>query len=379
MRALVDRILGGRHVPLFIKELTQLGRNRRLVVMLIVPPTLQLLLFGFALNPEVTGLRLAVVDESRTPESRQLVSAFGESGSFLIPAQYPSSVQAGDAISEGDADAALIIPSDFAERRVRGETASVQLLLDATNANTAAIAGGYAARIVESLNRSLAAGRPRAARPLVLTSTVTLLYNPGLQNSWFITTGMIGTLLVLVGSLVASGSLVVEKETGTIEQLLMTPASATEIIIAKMAPLLILLTADSVIALSVARAVVAVPVRGSPLLFGMAGMLCVFAGIGIGTFIATFTKSQQQAQLMGFFVNPPVALLSGVVTPIEAMPEWIRPFTLLNPVRHFATISRGVLLKGVGLEVLYPNFLALLAAAILLVGISAWRFRKQFG
>ena len=241
MRALVDRILGGRHVPLFIKELTQLGRNRRLVVMLIVPPTLQLLLFGFALNPEVTGLRLAVVDESRTPESRQLVSAFGESGSFLIPAQYPSSVQAGDAISEGDADAALIIPSDFAERRVRGETASVQLLLDATNANTAAIAGGYAARIVESLNRSLAAGRPRAARPLVLTSTVTLLYNPGLQNSWFITTGMIGTLLVLVGSLVASGSLVVEKETGTIEQLLMTPASATEIIIAKMAPLLILL------------------------------------------------------------------------------------------------------------------------------------------
>lgn len=379
MRALVDRILGGRHVPLFIKELTQLGRNRRLVVMLIVPPTLQLLLFGFALNPEVTGLRLAVVDESRTPESRQLVSAFGESGSFLIPAQYPSSVQAGDAISEGDADAALIIPSDFAERRVRGETASVQLLLDATNANTAAIAGGYAARIVESLNRSLAAGRPRAARPLVLTSTVTLLYNPGLQNSWFITTGMIGTLLVLVGSLVASGSLVVEKETGTIEQLLMTPASATEIIIAKMAPLLILLTADIVIALSVARAVFAVPVRGSLLLFGMAGMLCVFAGIGIGTFIATFTKSQQQAQLMGFFVNPPVALLSGVVTPIEAMPEWIRPFTLLNPVRHFATISRGVLLKGVGLEVLYPNFLALLAAAILLVGISAWRFRKQFG
>jgi len=146
-----------------------------------------------------------------------------------------------------------------------------------------------------------------------------------------------------------------------------------------MAPLLILLTADIVIALSVARAVFAVPVRGSLLLFGMAGMLCVFAGIGIGTFIATFTKSQQQAQLMGFFVNPPVALLSGVVTPIEAMPEWIRPFTLLNPVRHFATISRGVLLKGVGLDVLYPNFLALLAAAVLLVGISAWRFRKQFG
>lgn len=379
MKTLVERLVDGRLVPLFLKELTQLGRNKRLVVMLIVPPTLQLLLFGFALNPEVTGLRLAVVDESRTPESRQLVSAFAESGSFVIPAQFASSSQAGETISEGNADAALIIPRDFAERRVRGETAPVQLLLDATNANTAAIAGGYAARIVESLNRSLMAGRPRLAGPLTINATVTLLYNPGLQNSWFIATGMIGTLLVLVGSLVASGSLVVEKETGTIEQLLMTPASATEIIIAKMAPLLILLTADIAIALAVARIVFAVPVRGSLLLFGMAGMLCVFAGIGIGTFIATFTKSQQQAQLMGFFVNPPIALLSGVVTPIEAMPEWIRPFTLLNPVRHFATISRGVLLKGVGIDVLYPNMLALLAAAVLLVGISAWRFRKQFG
>lgn len=379
MRALGGWLAEGRLVPLFLKELTQLGRNRRLVVMLVVPPTIQLLLFGFALNPEVTGLRLAVVDQSRTPESRQVVSAFASSGSFVIPAQFASAEQAGASISNGDADAALVIPFDFAERRVRGDTATVQLLLDATNANTAAIAGGYAARIVESLNRRLLAEVPRAARPIGLTTTVTLLYNPGLLNSWFVTTGLIGTLLVLVGSLVASGSLVVEKETGTIEQLLMTPASATEIIVAKMAPLLLLLTADIVIALSVARIVFDVPVRGSLALFGVAGILCVLSGIGIGTFIATFTKSQQQAQLMGFFVNPPIALLSGVVTPIEAMPEWIRPFTLVNPVRHFATISRGVLLKGAGLDVLYPHLLALVAAAVLLVGISAWRFRKQFG
>lgn len=379
MKGLAGWLLGGRLVPLFIKELTQLGRNRRLVVMLIVPPTIQLLLFGVALNPEVTDLRIAIVDESRTPQSRDLVSAFAESGSFLIPVQYASTDASTKALTDGLADASLVIPRDFAERRVRGETAAIQLVLDATNANTAAIAGGYAARIVEAYNRRLAGQAPAPARPLALSTTVTLLYNPGLQNSWFITTGLIGTLLVLIGSIVASGSLVVEKETGTIEQLLMTPASATEIIIAKMLPLLLLLTADIAVALTVARIVFAVPMRGSLALFASAGMLCVFAGIGIGTFVATFTRSQQQAQLMAFFVNPPVAMLSGVVTPIEAMPEWIRPFTWINPVRHFATISRGVMLKGVGLDVLYPNVLMLLGISMVLVLVSAWRFRKQFG
>jgi ABC-2 type transport system permease protein len=122
-----------------------------------------------------------------------------------------------------------------------------------------------------------------------------------------------------------------------------------------------------------------VPVRGSMLLLFCAGALCVFAGIGIGTFLATFTRSQQQAQLMGFFVNPPLAMLSGATTPIEGMPKWLQPITLINPVRHFAIISRGVMLKGTGLAELYPNFLVLLGIAVFLVGLSAWRFRKQLG
>jgi ABC-2 type transport system permease protein len=411
-------IFGGRFWPLTLKELRQIKRNRRLVFSLIIPPTLQLILFGFALNPQVTHLRLGVVDASRTAESRVLVSAFVESQSFAVEAQFASADELGAALSRGDLDAGLVVPADYAKKRARREPVDVQLLIDAVNSNTAAIAGGYAARIVAAFNQKLAQSTPPpvmqapaptttqqtganaddasaaslpsqpavtlnlAPSPLaraVVTPRITLLYNPGLLNSWFIITGTLGTLLVLNGSIVASASMVIEKEVGTIEQLLMTPAEATEIIAAKIAPLFLLLCGDVLLAVTVGRVVFGVPVRGSMLLLFCAGALCVFAGIGIGTFLATFTRSQQQAQLMGFFVNPPLAMLSGATTPIEGMPKWLQPITLINPIRHFATISRGVMLKGTGLTELYPNFLVLLGIAVLLVGVSAWRFRKQLG
>jgi ABC-2 type transport system permease protein len=204
-----------------------------------------------------------------------------------------------------------------------------------------------------------------------------VLYNPGLRNSWFIVTGTIGILMVMIGSLVASASMVNEKESGTIEQLLMTPAGSTEIIAAKVAPIMLLLSGDILLAVGVVRVVFELPVRGSLVLLYFAGMLCVLAGIGIGTFIATFTRSQTQAQLMSFFVNPPISMLSGATTPIGGMPYWMQQVSYLNPVRHFSTIARGVLLKGVGLEVLYPNLLALTAFTLVIVGASVWRFRKQ--
>jgi ABC-2 type transport system permease protein len=389
------------------------------VISLIIPPTIQIIIFGFALNPEVTNLRLGVVDYSRGAYSRELVSAFVESRAFDITAYYASSDELGKALSAGKLDAGLVIPYDFARQRERHVTAHVQLLLDAVNSNTAQIAGGYAARIVAALNQRLAvppsagsvepsptpsnqstgndnnnqASSPSetATAPAVVidfsgsanrgsvVSRVALLYNPGLENAWFIVTGTLGTLLVLNGSLVASGSLVREKETGTIEQLLMTPAEASEVIIAKIAPLFILLCGDIGLALIVSYVAFGVPVRGSLLLLYISGALCVLAGIGIGTFIATFTRSQQQAQLLGFFVNPPLALLSGSTTPIEAMPQWLQPLTLVNPIRHFAEIARGIMLKGAGIKILYPNFLALIGIAFLLVSVSAWKFRKQLG
>jgi ABC-2 type transport system permease protein len=370
---MLARIFALRIWSLFIKEFHQIRRNRRLVIMLIIPPTLNIILFGLALNPNFENLRLGVVDYSHTPESRELVSAFIEGLVFRIDGYYSSPDDMGRVIGKGDLDAGLVIPRDFARKRLRREPVEVQLVVDAVNANTATIAGGYAARIIASLNQKIAISTARVA----VTPHLTLLYNPGLKSSWFITTGMIGLLLVLQGSVVSSAALVREKELGTIEQLLMTPAGSSELIIAKVCPIFLLLAFDIALALGVARLVFGVPMRGSLLLFFLSASLCVVCGIGMGMMIATFTRTQQQAQLMGFFTNPPLAILSGATTPIEAMPVWLQPVTTINPVKHFAIIARGIMLKGSSVDVLYGELLALAVIALVMISLSAWRFRKQ--
>ncbi|MBV9927326.1 MAG: ABC transporter permease [Acidobacteria bacterium] len=376
LRLLTDN----RFWPLFMKELRQIKRNRKLVVMLIMPPTVNLVLLGFAMNSEVKNVKLGVVDYSRTAESRELVSAFVESGSFQIADTFRSTEELGRSLSAGRLDAGLVVPEDYARMRARGQTAETQILVDGVDSNRAGIAAGYAMRVVSAFNERQGA-QGVAARPADVRGgaepRVAVLYNPGLRSSWFIVTGTIGLLMVMIGSLVASASMVNEKEGGTIEQLLMTPAGSSEIILAKVAPIMLLLSGDILLAVGVVRVVFDLPVRGSMVLLYFAGMLCVLAGIGIGTFIATFTKSQTQAQLMGFFVNPPLSMLSGATTPLEGMPHWMQQISYVNPVRHFSTIARGVLLKGVGVEVLYPNLLALTAFTLVIVGASVWRFRKQ--
>jgi drug efflux transport system permease protein len=370
------KLLNHRFWPLFIKELNELRRNKRLVAMMLLPPTLNIVLLGFAMNPEVTNLKLGIVDESRTAESRAVISAFRESRSFTAAGYYTSADELGKALNDGTLNAGIVIPSDFATKRTRGETAEIQFLVDGVDSNTAGIAGGYASRVIASMNEKIAISRTNVPRAQA-RSQVSLLYNPGLENSWFIVTGMIGMLLVMLGSAIASTAMVKEKEVGTVEQLLMTPAGSAEIILAKMSPIFLTLSLTIALALIVGGVVFGVPIRGSLLLLYGSGMLCILSGIGIGTIIATFTRSQQQANLMSFFVTPPLSMLSGATTPLEAIPKWMQPLTDLNPVKHFAVLARGVMLKGVGLSVLYPNFLALVAFTIVLVGVSAWRFRKQ--
>jgi ABC-2 type transport system permease protein len=362
-----------RFLALVVKELRQMKRNRRLVAMLVLPPTVNLLLFGVAMNPEVTGLRLGVVDDSHTAESRELVSAFVESNSFVISGTYTSVGSLSEALSAGNLDAGIVVPPDYSDKRARGETAEIQFLVDGVNSNTASVASGYVSRTLASLNARLA---PTTVERGV-SASVAVLYNPGLRSSWFIVSGMIGMLLVMLGSLAAAAAMVREKETGTIEQLLMTPAKETEVILAKIAPVFVLLTLDIGLALLVARAAFDLPIRGSLTLLFIAGSLCVLSGIGLGTAMATLTKTQAQAQLLSFFINPPLALLSGATTPVEAIPEWLRPVAALNPVYHFGVISRGVLLKGIDAAVLYPNLLALAIFATAIVGVSVWRFRRQ--
>lgn len=372
MRALARVLLGGRFWALALKELRQIRRDRRLTISLIVPPTLQILLFGFALDSDVRNLRLGIVDESRTRESREVVSVLTENPTFRLAGYYTTPSALGAELAAGRVDVGVVVPEDFARWQARGRPATVQVLLNAANANTAQIAQGYIEGAVVFLNRDLRGGRPA---PVELRPA--FLYNPGLVNAWFIVTGVFGTLIVLNGSLVSAATMIREKERGTVEQLLMTPASALEVVTAKMLPLFLLLMVMVGLVLVVARGVFGVPLRGSPALVLLASACCVLTGIGLGTLISTFARSANQTQLISFFVNPPLAMLSGGLTPIEAMPSWVQPLTHLNPIAHFAAIARAVLVKGAGLAVVYPNLLALIALASLFVGISAWRFRRQ--
>ena len=379
MNWITNRILNWRTWPLFRKEMIQIRRNHKLVAMLVIPPTLNLVLLGFAMNPDVTNLRLGVVDESMTANSREVISSFSESRAFRVSGTFESTRALGNALTAGRLDAGLVIGSDFATKRTEGETAQIQLLVDSVDSNTASIAGGYATRIVNSMNQNIKIVNRANPHPSTagVHPRVSLLYNPGLKNSWFIVSGMIGMLLVMLGIAVSSSVMVKEKEIGTVEQLLMTPADGAEIISAKIAPIFLLLSLDIGLSVAVGHWVFDLPLRGSLLLLYTSGMFCVLSGIGTGILIATFTRSQQQAQLLGFFVTPPLSMLSGATTPIEAIPNWMQPLTYLNPVRHFGSIARGVMLRGVGIDVIYPNLIALLAFTVVLMGISVWRFRKQ--
>jgi len=387
LQPLIDRFLNHRLRSLIRKEFNQIGRDRRLQISLILPPVLQLTLFGFALSASVSDVRHAVVDDSRSPESRELISTLTESKSFKLAGYYPSVDQLGDAVSRGDADAGVVVPYDYARDLARDRPTTVQFLLNATNANTATISRAYAEGVIQTYNAGLAQQGvriPAQLNPqsnLARTGQVQLqpafIFNPGLVDSWFIVTGVLGLLLILNSSIVSSAAMVREREAGTIEQLLMSPATTTEIIVAKITPLFLLLSLMMIAAIIVIKVVFGVPFHGSLPLLLVAGCLCILSGISIGTVIATFSKSAQQAQLTSFFVNPPLSSLSGALNPVEAMPKWLQPLTVLNPVHHFAAIVRGTMLKGGGFMDVWPNFLGLLLFTIALVSLSIWRFRKQ--
>lgn len=370
---LITRILNSRLWSLAVKEINQILRDKSLLFFLVFPPTIQLLIYGFALNPDVKYLKLGIVDYAQTYESRELASALTENNIFALEENLINEKKLDEDVREGQLTVGLVIPPDFQRKLSQEKTAEVQVLIDGVDANTAGIASGYIKQILEHYNRRL---DPSQLLPLVQPKTQ-FLYNPGLTGSWFFVPGMMGVVLTLISSLVSAGTLIREKDSGTIEQLLMTPAGAWEILAAKIIPLFVLLMGDVGIALLVASLVFHVPCRGNLLLFLALSGLYIFVGMGIGIMLATIARTQQQAFLISFFINLPLIQLSGAIAPVESMPLFFQYLSLLNPLRHYVKIVRGIMLKGVGLEVLYPQAIALLFFATVILSISISRFRRQ--
>ena len=384
MKYWLNRLMSYRLRALIQKELHQIRRDRRIMMSLTLPPILQLMLFGSVMNPSVANINLGIVDASQSPASRDLVAALSESGSFTLTGMYHSTEELGRSISLGTVDAGVVILPDFARDLDRGRVATIQVLLNAMNANTASISQGYVQGVVQSFNTSRPTVRtslrqvagPAASGGLARLHSA-LLYNPGGVSTWFVVTGLLGTLLLMNGTITASTTMVKEREAGTLEQLLMTPAGMTEIIVAKMLPPFVLLAVPATLALVVIHFYFEVPVNGSVLVIAVSSALCLLCGIGIGTAVATITKSAAQAQLATFFITPPLMSLSGAMAPAEAMPPWLRPWTALNPVYHFGVISRASLIKGAGVDELWPHLAALVVFAVVLMSVSVWRFRQQ--
>ena len=380
-----------RYLALATKEVQQLRRNKVLIIQLMLPPTIVLIIFGYALNPKVRELRLGVVDENLTAESREFVDALAQNVNFDVTHRYLHVQDAEDALNRLDLDLFLVIPSDFDSVLGRGQTADVQVVIDGVDANTAQIAQGYLGMALQEYNNTsvetplpgyrfrtvLARSAHPAPPPGVPEVRPAYLYNPGLVTAWHYVTGVMSIIMFINASLVASALAVKEKETGTIEQLLMTPAQTGEMLLAKTSPVFVLMMIVLFVALAVGMLVFGVPVRGDLWLFAVAGACAVLAGTGIGVTIATISKSQQQAQLLTFFVNPPITLLSGATSPVENMPEFFQKMSYLDPLRYLVTIVRGVTLKDAPWSALWPNLVALAVFAVILFAISAWRFRKQ--
>ena len=377
-----------RLLALMLKEFSHIRRDTRIVVSLIVPPALLLLLFGFVLNSKIENVRLGVIDQSGSSESRELIADLSVSRSFRLTRAFLSPSELSDAMTDGRVQAGLIIPAEFSRDLEKGRQATVQFVLNAMDANTATVAKTYAEGVVSAYAKGLRgpgvhvrfdkAAAGAVARPGGVDLQPSFLYNPGLFAAWFTVTGVLGLLCIVNSTLVASQALVKEREAGTIEQLLMSPATTSEIIVAKIAPLFASLCVMVVIlAVGIGRMVFGVPFNGGVFLVFAGAALCLLGGIGIGTFLATFTRSAYQTQVASFFINPPLAFLSGAVTPVEAMPAWLQPATQINPIYHFGVIARGSMLKGSGLETLWPNFLALALIALALLTLSILRFRQQ--
>src|SRR5262245_29123799 len=283
MRAWLSRLVSHRLRALVQKELNQIKRDRRIMMSLILPPILQLMLFGSVMNPEVANINLGILDNSQSPASRDLVAALSESGSFRLRGIYQSVDALGNDISLGTLDAGIVVPTDFARDLNRGRPTTIQVLLNAMNANTAAISQGYVQGVVQSFN----ATRPTVGQPSITRVQApphrhgravhllhpALRYSPGGVRTWFIVTGPLGTLLIMNGTITASTTMVKEREAGTLEQLLMTPAGMTEIIVAKIVPPFVLLGVPASVALLVIHFWFGVPFRGSAPLVAVSSAL----------------------------------------------------------------------------------------------------------
>ncbi len=371
------------------KEFRQTLREPRMRGILIVPPLLQTIIFGFAVNLDVEHVRIGWLDDDRTAESRTLQHGFAANRTFELSREASSERVAQDMLDRGEVQAVVRVPPGFSRDLKSGRQAEVQVLLDGSNSNTAAIIGNYAASIIAARNRELLQDRQREKLvgrtqngPVLLRLPAIepdrrVWFNPELRSRNYFVPGVIVNIITLVTLMLTALSIVREKEIGTMEQIMVTPIRPIELMLGKTIPFALIGMFDMLLVTGIALLIFHVPLRGSFVLLGCASALFLLSTLGIGLFMSTISETQQQAMMGSFFFFQPAFMLSGFSFPIRNMPEPVQWVTYLNPLRYFMDIVRGVFLKGSGVDVLWPQMAMLGIMGVLILTFSAMRFHKR--
>ncbi len=365
------------------KEFIQTLRDPHTRFLLIGPPIIQMLVFGYAATLEVKHVELAVLDLDNTQESRELVSHFSASRYFDLKKYALERDELREGIDRGDFLVALEIDSGFAERLRNGQGASVQVLVDCSNSNTALVALGYLNQIGAQFARDYQTDRLRRTAPQLVSflPQVNLdtrpWFNAGLDSQWFFVPGVIGNLMLIMVMMLTAFAVVREREIGTLEQIMVTPIRRWEFVLGKTLPFFLIGCFDSTMISILGTLWFGVPFRGKVAVLAVGLMTFIVAALGLGLFLSTISATQQQAMIASFFFNMPMITLSGFGTPISSMPPFFQKLSYINPMSHVMVVLRSVYLKGVGLQVLWPNVAAMAVFAVLMLSVSVLRFHKS--
>lgn len=362
---------------MLIKEFIQIFRDPRMRAIVFIVPIIQTLIFGYAVTTDVKNVSTAVYDQDQTVASRELVATFAHSGYFNIVDYIYHDQEQQNVLDRGHAVVVLHIPNGF-ENKIKSGTASpLQVLIDGTDANTASIVSNYVTRIVQSYSQKIILqrlNRPAKQQPIELESRA--WFNPNLESRNFYIPGIVAIMITLTTLTLTSMAIVREKETGTIEQIIVTPITKAEFILGKTVPFILLGFINVTLILIVALFWFEVPLRGSIFMLFFSSCLYLLTTLGIGLFISTISQTQQQAMMSALLFYFPVVLLSGFIYPIANMPEVIQWLTYINPLKYFLIVLRGIFLKGIGWDLLWKQLAVLGSMGLFILWLATRRFQK---
>ncbi|MBI5944515.1 MAG: ABC transporter permease [Chloroflexi bacterium] len=373
--------MNSRLMPITRKEFIQIFRDTRTLIMILVIPIMQLFLLGYSATNDVRNIPLAVLDRSRSPESRSLLDSYRAADYFRIAYSVDSEAEIEDLISKGNARAAVIIPPDYA-RKLNEGGAQVAFILDGSDPTSASTALSAAQLISQAHSTELLTERfsrtgsnLRVKPPVEVRTTV--WYNPDLISAHFMIPGVIGMILYAIAAILTASSVVRERERGTIEQLIVTPIRPWELIVGKLMPYVILGFFNTIEVLAVGHWWFGMPIRGDLGLIIILSIVFLITGLGIGLFASTIANTQQEAMLTVWMTLLPSIFLSGFFFPLEAMPAFLRALSYLMPLRYYLVIIRSLLLKGVSLDMIQTDVIAMTLFAVGIMTAAALRFRKR--